>query len=283
MVGLRPIGVLGAELAYVDFGHPDRLAGLGPPGWSDVSMKGAAAFGMFYLPVPLVDVYAKAGFARLQSTANVNPCPACLNPVAFPPLRRTNTSWAGGAGVQLKLAAAGIRAEYERFKRGPAANPYLLSLGATWTILTRRCQRAWRRALRDFQTVSFSAIAASASLSGSGRAVRGDELARGHLVLGLVDGVDGDELAAAQVTGAEAARRGAAAQDHAVEALGNPDDDELEIELVRPEPRQLVVRGGGPSRLSATVVPCSKALSTDSSRRCRPYRRLSWLAQSPAA
>jgi hypothetical protein len=133
MVGLRPIGVLGAELAYVDFGHPDRLAGLVPPGWSDVSMKGAAAFGMFYLPVPLVEVYAKGGFARLQSTANVNPCPACLIPVAFPPLRRTNTSWAGGAGVQLKLAAAGIRAEYERFNAA-GGNPYLLSLGATWTF-----------------------------------------------------------------------------------------------------------------------------------------------------
>jgi len=133
MAGLRPEPVLGAELEYVDFGHPDRLAGLGPPGWSDVSMKGAAAFGMFYLPVPLVDVYAKGGFARLQSTANVNPCPACLNPVAFPPLRRTNTSWAGGAGVQLKLAAAGIRAEYERFNAA-GGNPYLLSLGATWTF-----------------------------------------------------------------------------------------------------------------------------------------------------
>src|SRR5437870_11376394 len=43
-------------------------------------------------------------------------------------------------------------------------------------------------------------------LVGVGPDVRGDELARGHLVLGLVDGVDGDELAAAQVAGAEAAR-----------------------------------------------------------------------------
>src|SRR5437762_13979236 len=47
MAGLRPLPVLGAENAYVDFGHSDRLAGLGPPGWSDVRMKGAAAFGMF--------------------------------------------------------------------------------------------------------------------------------------------------------------------------------------------------------------------------------------------
>ena len=133
MAGLRPIPVLGAEIAYVDFGHPDRLAGLGPPGWSDVSMKGAAAFGMFYLPVPLVDVYAKGGFARLQSTANVNPCPACINPVAFPPLRRTNTSWAAGAGAQFKLASVAVRAEYERFNAAGGA-PYLLSVGVSWTF-----------------------------------------------------------------------------------------------------------------------------------------------------
>jgi len=133
MAGLRPIPVLGAEIAYVDFGHPDRLAGLGPPGWSDVSMKGAAAFGMFYLPVPLVDVYAKGGFARLQSTANVNPCPACINPVAFPPLRRTNTSWAAGAGAQFKLASVAVRAEYERFNAAGGA-PYLLSVGVSCTF-----------------------------------------------------------------------------------------------------------------------------------------------------
>jgi hypothetical protein len=66
IAGLRPIPVFGAELAYADFGHPDRgLDGCFP---SDVTMKGAAAFGMFYFPVPVVDVYVKGGLARLQST-----------------------------------------------------------------------------------------------------------------------------------------------------------------------------------------------------------------------
>ncbi len=35
-------------------------------------MSGAAAFGMLYLPVPVVSVYAKAGLARLQATSNVS-------------------------------------------------------------------------------------------------------------------------------------------------------------------------------------------------------------------
>jgi opacity protein-like surface antigen len=132
MVGVRPIGVLGAELAYVDFGHPGHSNGTLV---SDVAMKGETAFGMFYFPVPVVDVYAKAGLARLQSTAGVGfAClPICLLAPQFPTVSRTNTSWAGGAGVQLKLGAAGIRAEYERFNAA-GGNPYLLSLGATWTF-----------------------------------------------------------------------------------------------------------------------------------------------------
>jgi opacity protein-like surface antigen len=130
MAGLRPIPMLGAELEYVDFGHPGRFNGIGG---SDVSMKGAAAFGMFYLPVPLVDVYAKGGLARLQSTANVNPCLMCLNPVAFPPRRSTNTSWTGAAGVQFKLGSVAVRGEYERFNAA-GGNPHLLSLGVTWSF-----------------------------------------------------------------------------------------------------------------------------------------------------
>src|SRR5438105_6451282 len=66
-------------------------------------------------------------------------------------------------------------------------------------------------------------------------------------------GVDGDELAAAQVTGAEAARGRRAAQDHGVVAMRDADDDELEIELVRPEPRQLVRSEEHTSELQSRV------------------------------
>ncbi len=129
MVGLRPIGVLGAELAYVDFGHPGRFDGAFV---SDVTMKGAAALAMFYFPVPVVDVYAKGGLARLKSTASVA-CPLCLIPVSIPPLSRTNVSWAAGAGVQYKLGRFAVRGEYERFNAA-GGNPYLSSLGATWSF-----------------------------------------------------------------------------------------------------------------------------------------------------
>jgi len=57
MVGVRPISVVGAEFAYATSGT-ERLNGLVS---TDVTMKGASAFGIFYLPVPIVDIYAKAG------------------------------------------------------------------------------------------------------------------------------------------------------------------------------------------------------------------------------
>jgi opacity protein-like surface antigen len=144
IVGLRPLSLIGAEIAYMDFGHPGRS--FSPPGSTtasaDVKMSGAAAFGMLYLPVPVVSVYAKAGVARLQATSNVSlalvgvgTC-AINNPNCAWFSRRnsvTNTSLAAGAGAQLKLGAWALRAEYERFNVA-GGNPGLASLAATWTF-----------------------------------------------------------------------------------------------------------------------------------------------------
>ena len=101
ILGARPIPVAGAELAYVDFGHPGRLGGTYVP---NVAMKGATAFAMFYLPLPVVEVFV-----------------------------RTNTSPAAGAGVQCKLGAFAVRGEYEGFNAA-GGNPRLLSLGVSWAF-----------------------------------------------------------------------------------------------------------------------------------------------------
>ncbi|TLY74582.1 MAG: porin family protein [Gammaproteobacteria bacterium] len=99
MVGVRPISVVGAEFAYADFGHPSRLNGLAS---TDVTMKGASAFGIFYLPVPIVDIYAKAGVARLQSTATTAiVCPPGALCIANPgPISRSRTDVGFAAGVR---------------------------------------------------------------------------------------------------------------------------------------------------------------------------------------
>ncbi len=138
MAGIRPISLLGAEVAYVDFGHPSGELGGAP---ADVSMRAVAAFGVLYLPVPLIDVYLKAGTARLQSTINgtayavctlVVPGGTCQPTVPFR-VDRTNTNFAAGAGAQYKIGSLAVRAEYERFTT-TGGKPDLVTLGLTWTF-----------------------------------------------------------------------------------------------------------------------------------------------------
>src|SRR6267378_1840320 len=63
LAGIRPISLVGVEIAYDDFGHPNRHNGFLA---TDVSMKGESVFGVVYLPVPIVDIFLKAGLARID-------------------------------------------------------------------------------------------------------------------------------------------------------------------------------------------------------------------------
>ena len=81
----------------------------------------------------------KAGLARLQSTLNsirvgVGSCTTTDPNCALFRLDRTNTSFAAGAGAQVKFGPWAVRAEYERFNAA-GGNPSLVSLGLTWTFL----------------------------------------------------------------------------------------------------------------------------------------------------
>ncbi len=91
------------------------------------------------IPVPLFDVYAKAGVAWLRTSGNSQafntsgPCqllPCSLLPYHF---SRNDTDPAFGAGVQFKVSKLALRAEYERIQ-GSAGKPDLVSLGLTWTF-----------------------------------------------------------------------------------------------------------------------------------------------------
>jgi hypothetical protein len=139
MVGLRPLPLLGAELSYLDFGHPAGSL-FGKP--ADASMRGESAFGVVYLPIPVVDVFAKAGAAHIQSTVTgfaPNGIPDFVCSVGVPcgtsPIRqnRNSTNFASGGGVQFKFDAWAVRAEYERFNFS-GQSPYLASLGLTWSF-----------------------------------------------------------------------------------------------------------------------------------------------------
>ena len=140
LAGLRPIKIVGAELEYINFGHP---GGLQNETFTDVRARAEAAFGLLYLPlpVPFLDIYAKAGIARSQIAVNAHAYAACTAVVGpgVPPCvpeyfyyrDRTDVSFAYGAGAQVKLSRFAIRAEYERVDAS-GGNPDLISLGVTW-------------------------------------------------------------------------------------------------------------------------------------------------------
>lgn len=134
-VGTRPISLLGAELAYLDFGKPTRTVnGVN----NDASAKGVSATGLVYLPLPmpLVDVYGKAGFARLQATARAYAAlcgttgPGCSS-FAFD---RKNTQATYGLGAQLHWGSLAARLEYEHFQTN-GGTPSLLSVGVFYGFL----------------------------------------------------------------------------------------------------------------------------------------------------
>ena len=133
LAGVRPVSFVGAEVAYMDFGRAS--GGFGAASGS-VRLDAAAAYGMLYLPVPLIDVYVKAGVARfegqLRGTATScgvgSSCPSASFGVD-----RTETGGAAGVGLQLKLGSLGLRAEYQRFSV-LGGTPSLTSFGALWSF-----------------------------------------------------------------------------------------------------------------------------------------------------
>lgn len=154
--GVRWSKLLGLEVDYFRLGGGSALPHLSfapslPPIVSltsslknaHISQKGEAAFAVLYLPVPIVDIYLKAGVARLTTDLNAFAsgstcpsnaiCPATLSPPVTGALGRTETSFAAGAGVQWQLGDWAIRGEYERFN-ALGEHPALESIGMMWSF-----------------------------------------------------------------------------------------------------------------------------------------------------
>jgi opacity protein-like surface antigen len=143
MVGIRPLPIVGAEFEYVDFGDSNYRQSDSVPTTTtgNVRSRAETLFGLLYapIPVPFLDVFAKAGAARLQTKLHGFLSPVfCPNSTVDPGCpffsgSASTTDFAYGAGVQLKFSALALRAEYERINSGLGA-PDLLSLGVTWTF-----------------------------------------------------------------------------------------------------------------------------------------------------
>ena len=142
IVGIRPIRLIGLEAEYIDFGQPYRHNGFYDfnVSGSDSHPKAPALFAVGYLPLPFpfIDVFAKAGAARLSTNITdfvQQPCVAggpC--PYFIPTDRRQviNTRFAYGAGVQSKFPFGMIlRGEYQRIS-SQFGDPDALMVSALW-------------------------------------------------------------------------------------------------------------------------------------------------------
>jgi opacity protein-like surface antigen len=142
--GVRPIPVLGVEVAYIDFGTvtaPSPFPSSFYPGFSDSSKQSAAALfavGYLPLPVPFLDVYGKMGVARLHTEQRVTVTPYACPPVGYGSCGpytlaqdQTTTNFAFGVGAQAKLGSFAVRAEYEQVTAS-GGDPSLLSVGLLW-------------------------------------------------------------------------------------------------------------------------------------------------------
>jgi len=141
LAGLRPISLAGVEFEYIEFGRPSTgyfLNG-GENVQAGVQQRAPALFGVVYapIPVPFIDVFGKAGAARLQRTFSGSSSVCSILPIvpctsSFE-TDRTAALFAYGAGAQVKFSSLAIRAEYERVNQS-GGNPDLLSLGITWSL-----------------------------------------------------------------------------------------------------------------------------------------------------
>jgi Outer membrane protein beta-barrel domain len=107
--GVRPLNWLAAEADYIDLGSG---SGTATTNFGEVSShtdgKAFAAFAVGFLPIPLpvIDVYGKAGLARWKLNGNVG---------SLGSLSTNGTEFAWGIGVQAHISMIGARLEYENF------------------------------------------------------------------------------------------------------------------------------------------------------------------------
>ena len=113
IAGVRPISILGAEFEYIDFGQPRpplRPPTTPTPTVSTHIRARRVLFGVGYLPLPIpfIDIYGKAGVARLQTdvTTTLRSCAVQAQIAWLPPTysrhSETDSKFAYGVGVQSK-------------------------------------------------------------------------------------------------------------------------------------------------------------------------------------
>jgi opacity protein-like surface antigen len=120
IAGIRPLDWFAVEASYVNFGEVED----GP---LQADTDGISAFGVFFVPVGPIDLFAKGGLISFDSTIKLDSGVAVR--------RDDGTNLAYGAGVQFRLLSLSLRAEYERFDIDDYKDANMFSIGVTYTFL----------------------------------------------------------------------------------------------------------------------------------------------------
>lgn len=142
VVGIHPwLLPIGAEAEYIDFGQPGHHYAYDDPAHygEDSHPRAPALFAVGYLPIPIpfVELFAKAGVAHLKLTENYVTTRQCTGTVCtsinnFDRHDVSNTKLAYGAGVQSRLPLGfEVRAEYERISSS-YGDPDAFTVSALW-------------------------------------------------------------------------------------------------------------------------------------------------------
>ena len=123
IAGFRPLDFLAVELNYMDLGSESTT--LGALGGVSAEAKAFSGYVVGFLPVTLVDLYAKAGLARWETEGRA---------LDFD-IDDDGTEFAWGVGAQVRLGSLAARLEYEQFDIDNTDGLELLTLGLTWTFL----------------------------------------------------------------------------------------------------------------------------------------------------
>jgi hypothetical protein len=119
IAGIRPLDWFGIEASYVNFGEVEQ----GP---LSVESDGITGFGVFFVPVGPVDLFAKGGVVSYDTDVKLR---------NIGNRRDDGTDFAYGIGAQLRFLSLSVRAEYEVFDIDNVDDANMLSIGVTYTFL----------------------------------------------------------------------------------------------------------------------------------------------------
>lgn len=122
-LGMRPTDHFAIEGGFTQFGQAEAPA-VAPGGPFEAKAEGFSVFGVGILPVGPVDLFAKAGLARIDAEGTVGA-------VLF---EDKATEFAYGVGAQMNFGRLGVRAEWEKVDTDVIGDLDVLSLGVVFSF-----------------------------------------------------------------------------------------------------------------------------------------------------